>query len=51
MVLSGYPVGPVNRTHIQRVALAMIKFGMLGQQYATEVKQGTLVGSMVGSDS
>ena len=47
MVLSGYPVGPVNQTHIQRVALAMLQFGLLGRQYATEVEQGTLIGSMV----
>ncbi len=47
MVLSGYPVGPVNQTHIQRVALAMLQFGLLGRQYATEVERGTLVGPMV----
>jgi len=47
MVLSGYPIGPVNETHIQRVALAMLQFGMLGKQYATEVERGNLVESMV----
>ena len=51
MVLSGYPVGPVNDTHIQRVALAMLQFGMLGKQYATEVERGTLVESMVSPGS
>ena len=51
MVLSGYPVGPVNRTHIQRVALAMLKFGLLGRQYATEVERGALVGPMVANGS
>ena len=48
MVLSGYPIGPVNETHIQRVARAMLQFGMLGQEYAAEVERGTLVESMVG---
>ena len=51
MVLSGYPVGPVNETHIQRVALAMLKFGVLGKQHATEVERGTLVESMVNPSS
>jgi NitT/TauT family transport system substrate-binding protein len=47
MALSGYPTGPINIGRLQRVAVAMLKFGMLGQQYAPEVEQGTLVGSMV----
>jgi NitT/TauT family transport system substrate-binding protein len=51
MVLSRYPIGPVDETRIQRVAAAMLQFGLLGQQYATEVERGTLVGSMVGSGS
>jgi hypothetical protein len=38
----------VNQGRIQRVAAAMLQFGLLGQQYAAEVEQGTLVGSMVG---
>jgi NitT/TauT family transport system substrate-binding protein len=48
MVLSRYPIGPVDETRIQRVATAMLQFGMLGRQYATEVQRGTLVKSMVG---
>jgi NitT/TauT family transport system substrate-binding protein len=48
MVLSRYPIGPVDETRIQRVATAMLQFGMLGRQYATEVQRGTLVESMVG---
>jgi NitT/TauT family transport system substrate-binding protein len=48
MVLSRYPIGPVDETRIQRVATAMLQFGMLGRQYATEVQHGTLVESMVG---
>jgi NitT/TauT family transport system substrate-binding protein len=51
MVLSGYPIGPVDETRIQRVAAAMLQFGMLGPQYATEVDRGTLVESMVGAGS
>ena len=47
MALSGYPTGPVNKAPLQRVALAMLEFGMLGPQYAAEVQQGTLTGSMV----
>jgi hypothetical protein len=34
MALSGYPVGPVNEARIQRVAMAMLQFGLLGRQYA-----------------
>jgi len=51
MALSGYPVGPVNEARIQRVATAMLQFGLLGQQYAPEVEHGSLVGSMVRSAS
>jgi NitT/TauT family transport system substrate-binding protein len=51
MVLSGYPIGPVDETRIQRVATAMLQFGMLGRQYAAEVERGTLVESMVGPGS
>jgi len=51
MALSGYPVGPVNEARIQRVATAMLQFGLLGQKYAPEVEHGSLVGSMVRSAS
>jgi NitT/TauT family transport system substrate-binding protein len=51
MVLSGYPIGPVEPTRIQRVAAAMLRFGVLGRQYAAEVQRGTLVESMVGPGS
>jgi NitT/TauT family transport system substrate-binding protein len=51
MALSGYPIGPVNKGRLQRVALAMLQFGMLGRQYAAEVERGTLVDSMVGPAS
>ena len=47
MALAGYPTGPVNKGRLQRVALAMLRFGMLRPRYAAEVEQGTLVGSMV----
>ena len=42
-----YPVGPVVQANIQRVAAAMLQFGVFGQQYATQVKQGTVVQSMI----
>jgi NitT/TauT family transport system substrate-binding protein len=51
MALSGYPVGPVNEARIQRTATAMLKFGLLGPQYAAEVEHGTLVESMVRTGS
>jgi len=51
MALSGYPTGPVNKERIQRVAAAMLQFGLLGRPDAAEVEQGTLVGSMVGPAS
>jgi NitT/TauT family transport system substrate-binding protein len=51
MALSGYPVGPVSKARIQRVARAMLQFGFMGQQYAPQVEQGTLVATMVGPAS
>jgi NitT/TauT family transport system substrate-binding protein len=51
MALPGFPVGPVDETRIQRVAAAMLQFGMLSQRYAAEVKQGTLIESMIASGS
>ena len=51
MALSGYPVGPVSRARIQRVAQAMLQFGFMGQQYAPQVEQGALVAAMVGPAS
>ncbi len=48
IALPGYPIGPVNRTRIQRVAQAMLQFGLLAWRQAAEVERGTLVGSMVG---
>jgi NitT/TauT family transport system substrate-binding protein len=51
MALSGYPTGQINKGRLQRVALAMLQFGMLGPQYAAEVERGTLTGSMVGPAS
>jgi hypothetical protein len=46
-----YPVGPVVQANIQRVASAMLTFGVLGRQYAARVRQGTLVQSMIGPGS
>ena len=51
MMLSGYPIGPVSEPSIQRVAEAMLQFGLLGRQYAAEVGRGTLVGSMIAPNS
>ena len=48
MALPGFPIGPVDQSRIQRTADAMLEFGMLGQQYTSEVEQGTLVKSMIG---
>jgi len=51
IALTGYPVGPVVEASIQRVATAMLEFGILGREDTTEVEQGTLVESMVGPGS
>ena len=51
IALPGFPIGPVDEKRIQRTAEAMFEFGMLSQQYATEVEQGTLVESMIGPGS
>jgi NitT/TauT family transport system substrate-binding protein len=48
IAVSGYPIGPVNRARIQRVAQAMLQFGFLGNRYAADVEQGNLVASMIG---
>jgi len=47
IALTGYPVGPDVKASIQRVATAMLEFGILGRQDTTEVEQGSLVESMV----
>jgi NitT/TauT family transport system substrate-binding protein len=47
MALPGFPTGQVAESQIQRVATAMLQFGMLSKAYTTEVKRGTLVGSMI----
>jgi NitT/TauT family transport system substrate-binding protein len=51
MALPGYPVGLVDKTRLQRVATAMLQFGLLCKEYTTEVEQGTLVESMIGPGS
>jgi NitT/TauT family transport system substrate-binding protein len=48
MALPDFPIGPVDVKRIQREATVMLQFGALGQQYAAEVDQGTLVSSMIG---
>jgi NitT/TauT family transport system substrate-binding protein len=47
IALTGYPVGPAVEASIQRVATAMLEFGILSRQDTTEVEQGSLVESMV----
>lgn len=47
MALPDFPVGPVNEQRMQRTADAMLQFGVLAQQYAAEVQQGTLIRSMI----
>ena len=44
---SSYPVGRVEEVGIQRVAAVMLRYGVLGQRNAAEVRQGTLVRSMI----
>jgi len=51
IALTGYPVGPVVKASIQRVATAMLEFGILSREDTTEVEQGTLVESIVGPGS
>jgi NitT/TauT family transport system substrate-binding protein len=47
MAVPQFPTGPVDETRIQREAEAMLEFGLLGPQYATEVNNGSLIHSMV----
>jgi hypothetical protein len=48
MALPGFPTGPVVAQSIQRVADAMLEFGVLGDQYRVEVEKGALIRSMIG---
>ena len=47
MPLPDFPVGPVNEQRMQRTADAMLQYGVLAGQYAAEVRQGTLIRSMI----
>jgi NitT/TauT family transport system substrate-binding protein len=51
IALPGFPTGPVDETRMQRTANAMLQFGILGSQYASQVRQGTLIRSMCGPGS
>jgi NitT/TauT family transport system substrate-binding protein len=51
IALTGYPVGPVVEGSIQRVATAMLEFGILPREDTTEVEQGSLVESIVNPGS
>ena len=42
-----FPVGPVNQQRVQRTADAMLSLASLPRQYAAEVRQGTLIRSMI----
>ena len=46
MSLPNFPTGPVDVKRMQPTADAMLQFGILSQQYAAEVQQGTLIRSM-----
>jgi len=47
MSVPGFPTGPVDEERIQREAQVMLQFGVLGTEYAAQVRQGTLAASMV----
>jgi NitT/TauT family transport system substrate-binding protein len=47
MALPEFPVGPVDEARMQRTAEAMLEYGLLSDQYAAEVQQGTLIKSMI----
>ena len=47
MALPGFPTGPVDEQRIQRVAEAMLEFGVLSTKYSTAVDKGTLIRSMI----
>ena len=47
MPLPDFPVGPANEQRMQRTADAMLQFGVLARQDAAEVRQGTLIRSMI----
>jgi len=51
MALPDFPVGPVDEQRMQRTADAMLQFGLLARQYAAEVRQGTLIRSMISPSS
>jgi len=47
MALPGYPTGPVAEADIQRVAQAMLEFGMLSGNDSAAIENETVVGSMI----
>lgn len=49
IALTGYPVGPAVPASIQRVAVVMLRYGLLGSTAAAEVSQQTLAHSMTGT--
>jgi NitT/TauT family transport system substrate-binding protein len=49
MAVPQFPTGPVDVTRIQRVADAMLQFGILAPQFSAEVGNGQLIASMISS--
>lgn len=49
MELPGFPTGTVDQDRIQRVVDVMLRLGLLSEKYASEVKSGSLVKSLVSS--
>jgi NitT/TauT family transport system substrate-binding protein len=47
MTMPDFPTGAVDVARIQRVADAMLQFGVLAKKYSPEVQRGTLIRSMV----
>lgn len=47
MTTPQFPTGPVDETRIQRVAEAMLDFGLLRSQFSAEVSDGALTRAMV----
>jgi hypothetical protein len=48
MALPGFPTGPVVAQSIQRVADAMLEFGVLSNAYRAGVEKGALIRTMIG---
>jgi NitT/TauT family transport system substrate-binding protein len=47
IMMPDFPTGPVDVSRIQRVASAMLEFGVLSTKYTAQVQSGALIRSMV----